>query len=101
MYRKQNKIADVNPNIIILSGLDGLYSPIKRKRLSDWIKKKNRFNCFLSTRDTFQIQNHNQFEINRMEKRYSMQIVAIGELEWLNYYQTGVLNIIREQEVIS
>ena len=34
-----------------------------------------------------------------MEKRYNVQIVAIGELEWLYYYQAKeFLNTIREQE---
>lgn len=46
--KKNNKMVNLIPIIVIITlNVNGLKSPIKRQRLSDWIKKKDPTVCHL------------------------------------------------------
>lgn len=49
--------------LIMALKVNGLNNPIKKKRLSDWIKKEPRMNYIFSTRDTLRFKITNNLKV--------------------------------------
>ena len=73
--------------LIITLNVNGLNAPIKRHRVTEWIKK-TRPVYMLPTRNSLQNKRHTQTESKGMEKKYFMQLIVRKKQELQCLYQT-------------